>query len=103
MKFLASVFCCAVLALAADKKPVPPVVVEGANEDVALKATLLLTPEDIHAALTTDLGPSFAIVRIQVTPNKKGDPIRVSPDDFTLLSRKDGERSPALSPSQIAG
>ena len=29
--------------------------------------------------------------------------LRISPDDFTLISRKDGERSPALSPTQIAG
>jgi hypothetical protein len=29
--------------------------------------------------------------------------MRVGPDDFMLLSRKNGERSPALTPNQVAG
>ncbi|HEV1286329.1 MAG TPA: hypothetical protein VNU44_13500, partial [Bryobacteraceae bacterium] len=34
----------------------------------------------------------------------KGDkPLRIGPDDFTMISRKDGQRSTALSPSEIAG
>ena len=91
----------AAAALAADKKPVPPV--EVSNENIALLATVVLSPDEIRQALGADLGPAYALVRIKVTPNKAGDPIRVSPDDFTLISRKDGDRSPALSPSQIAG
>jgi hypothetical protein len=39
---------------------------------------------------------------MKVTP-KSDTPMRISPDDFTLLSRKDGQRSSSLSPHQIAG
>src|SRR5438270_9935288 len=39
---------------------------------------------------------------MKVTP-KTDKPLRISPDDFTIVSRKDGQRSEALSPGQIAG
>ena len=49
-----------------------------------------------------DMGAGYMLVQIKVTP--KGDAaLRVGPDDFTLLSRKNGDRSPALDPQQIAG
>jgi hypothetical protein len=34
---------------------------------------------------------------------KGATPLRVGPDDFTMISRKDGQRSMALAPSEIAG
>ena len=101
MKVPVWIACVAAVALAADKKAALPV--EASNGDIALVATVLLSPDEIRQALGADLGPTYALVRIKVSPNKAGDPIRISPDDFTLISRKDGERSPALSPSQIAG
>jgi hypothetical protein len=35
--------------------------------------------------------------------NKTGDPMRNAPDDFTLVSRKDGDRGEALAPGQLMG
>ena len=46
--------------------------------------------------------PGYIVVRIKVEPRML-QAIRISADDFTLVSRKDGERSEALVPSQIGG
>ena len=35
--------------------------------------------------------------------NKTGDPMRIGPDDFSLLSHKDGDRGDALAPAELAG
>lgn len=88
----------------ADKKPVP---VHEGNKAIALDASLLLDRDDIKQALgltqpSEDLPPAYVVVQVKVTP-KGEDPLRIGPDDFTLLSRKDGDRNPALSPAQIAG
>src|SRR5262249_41942311 len=82
-----------------DKKPGP---VEASGDDLAIVATPILDRDEVTQALGADLGEGFVVVRLKASP--KGEKtIRVSADDFTLLSRKDGERSPALAPSQIAG
>src|SRR5260370_4717217 len=86
-------------ATAADKKGLPN---QAGNDDVELAGTVLVDRMEIQDVLGADLGAGFAVVRMKATP-KAERPIRISPDDFTLLSRKDGERSPALAPSQIAG
>jgi hypothetical protein len=96
--FILSLF--AVAALAADKKIVGPA--EASGDDFSFTATAIMDRAEIQQALGADLGDGFVVLRLKATP--KGDkPIRISPDDFTLLSRKDGERCPALSASQIAG
>jgi hypothetical protein len=84
---------------AEDKKSLPN---QAGNDDVELAGTVLLDRTAVQQALGADLGEGFVAVRIKVTP-KIGKPMRISADDFTLLSRKDGERSSALAPSQIAG
>lgn len=89
----------AVAVLAADKKPLPN---QAGNDDIDLTGTVLLERQEVQQTLGADLGPRYVLVRIKVTP-KADAGVHVSPDDFTLLSRKDGERSPALEPSQIAG
>src|ERR1700679_1602114 len=71
----------------------------GSNDRLDVDATVLLEPSDMHDALGTDLESGYTIVRVKVTP--KRDPLSVSPDDFTLLSRKDGDRAEALAPAQI--
>jgi len=87
-------------ALAADPKPLPN---QAGNDDIDLSGTVLIVRNDIQLALDgPDLPPGYIAVRMKVTP-KPDKPLRISPDDFTLLSRKNGERSPALSPHQIAG
>lgn len=89
----------AVAAFAADKKSGPA---EASGDDLRFSATVILDRAEIQQALGADLGDGFVVLHVKVTP--KGDkPVRLSPDDFTLLSRKDGERCPALTPSQIAG
>jgi hypothetical protein len=89
----------AVTILAADKKIGPA---EASGDDFSFSATALMDRAEIQQALGADLGEGFVVLRLKAAP--KGDkPIRISPDDFTLLSRKDGERCPALSASQIAG
>ena len=89
----------AVALLVAEKRPLPN---QAGNDDIDLTGTVLLERQEVQQALGADLGPRYVLVRIKVTP-KADAGLRVGPDDFTLLSRKDGERSPALEPSQIAG
>jgi hypothetical protein len=94
----------AVAAFAGDKKAPDKKIgqAEASGDDFSFSATAILDRVEIQQALGADLGEGFVVVRLKATP--KGDkPIRISPDDFTLLSRKDGERCPALSASQIAG
>lgn len=96
---------CTSAALAGDQKQLPN---QAGNDDVDLQGTALLAPADIRQALGgNDLaGPhvtgNYIVVRIKATP-KSGKPLRIGPDDFTLLSRKNGERGGALTPHQVAG
>ena len=75
---------------------------QAGNDDIELVGKALIERAEVQQALGADLGAGYVAVRIRVTP-KNGRPMRISADDFTLLSRKDGERSSALAPSQIAG
>jgi hypothetical protein len=43
------------------------------------------------------LGTGYIAVKVRATPLGP-DPLPLSPDDFTLVSRKDGEKSGALPP-----
>jgi hypothetical protein len=86
-------------AMAGEKKPLPN---QAGNDDVDLAGTVILERQEVQQVLGADLGAGYVLVRIKVIP-KADTGLRVSPDDFTLLSRKDGERSPALEPSQIGG
>jgi uncharacterized protein (DUF1684 family) len=88
------------MALAGDPKPL---VNQAGNGFLDLSGTALILRNDIQLALD---GPGLPIgymaVRVKITA-RQGEPLRISPDDFTLLSRKDGQRSSALTPHQIAG
>jgi hypothetical protein len=87
------------LAFAADKKPLPG---QAGNDDIEMTAQVLVDREEVKQAIGADIGAGYVAVRIKVTP-KTEKPLRVSPDDFTIISGKDGQRSQALSPGQIAG
>jgi hypothetical protein len=87
------------VVFAADIKPLPN---QAGNDNIELAGTLLMDHQDIQQALGGDLGPGYIVVRIKCTP-KNEQSLRIGPDDFTLISRKDGERSPAFTPTQIAG
>jgi len=100
MKFLPILLLCASTAFAGDPKPLPN---QASNAALDLSGAVLMVRNDIQLALDgPDLPPGYMVVRMKVTP-KSDTPLRISPDDFTLLSRKDGQRSPSLSPHQIAG
>lgn len=108
MKLASFLLCgllCAAAASAGDVKQLPN---QAGNENLDLAGTVLLTPAEIRDALGgndlagPNVDPNVIVVRLKVTP-KAAKPPRVGPDDFSLLSRKDGERSPALAPNQVAG
>ena len=63
---------------------------------------MIVDRAEVTQAVGADLGVGYVVVRMKVTP-KTEKPLRISPDDFMLLSRKDGQRGSALSPHQIAG
>jgi hypothetical protein len=77
----------------------PPAEAHGSTDTVDVAATLLLESFDMRDALGADLDAGYVIVRVKVSP--KSDPLQISPDDFTLLSRKNGDRADALAPAQI--
>jgi hypothetical protein len=109
MKYLAVVLAILLLsasvALVADQKQLPN---QAGNDALDVQGTVLMAPADIRQALGgNDLAgpgvdPGTIVVRLKVIP-KSPKAIRVGPADFTLLSRKDGQRSPALAPNQVAG
>jgi hypothetical protein len=92
-------------ALAGDQKQLPN---QAGNDDIDLQGTALMTPAEIRQALGgndlagRNVDAGMIVVRIKVTP-KSPKAMRVGSDDFSLLSRKNGERSPALTPHQVAG
>lgn len=99
MKTLMVLFLVSLLAPAADRKPLPG---QAGNDDIELVASAIVDRADVTRAVGKELGTGYVVVRMKVTP-KTEKPLRISPDDFTIVCRKDGQRSVALSPGQIAG
>jgi hypothetical protein len=100
MKLAATVvILCALSAIAADKKAFPG---QAGNDNIELTGTLLTDPAQIRDAVGSELGPGIVVARVKAS-NKTGDPMRIGPDDFSLLSRKDGDRADALAPAELAG
>ena len=83
----------------AEKKPLPG---QAGNDDIELVGSIMIDRDEIKQALGGDIGAGYVVARMKVTP-KTEKPLRISPDDFTIVSRKDGQRTVALSPGQIAG
>src|SRR3954447_22549206 len=82
------------------EKPAGPVSSE--DEYVVITGSALVDKPSITKTLGRDPGMDLVIVEIKVAP--RGDSkIAVNLDDFVLLSRKDGQRSQPLAPSEIAG
>jgi hypothetical protein len=99
MKYLVLSTCLALACFGADRKPLPN---QAGNDDIDVFATVLLDHAEIDQAVGADIPDGFAAVRIRVVP-KADQVLIIGPNDFTLVSRKDGERSPALDPAQITG
>src|SRR5687767_315482 len=85
---------------AAAQKPVPPVASE--DEMVMLEASATVDKAAVAKVLGENPGMDLIIVQVKLSP--RGDSkVKIDFDDFTLISRKDGQRSQPLAPSQIAG
>ena len=99
MKLLITHLILASLALGADIKSLPN---QAGNGNIDLAGHCVHRFQGHPASSRTHPRPGYIVVRIKVEPRML-QAIRISADDFTLVSRKDGERSDALLPSQIGG
>ncbi len=90
----------AIVAAAYADKPAGPVSSE--DEYVVVTASALVDRAQVTKALGYDAGMDLVVVDVKLAPRGENK-ITVSHDDFTLISRKDGQRSQPLAPSQIAG
>ena len=90
--------CLSALFLFGAKERTPPGHAE--NASVAVDATAYTDSKNINQALGAELDPYYTAVQVTVTPRKK---LNIQNDDFTLLSRRNGEKTRPLAPSQIAG
>ena len=84
---------------AADIKSLPN---QAGNGNIDLAGSAIVDAKEIQDLLGAPMEAGYVVVRIKASP-RTADAIRISPDDFTLISRKDGERSAALEPGQIGG
>jgi len=88
-----------VSAFAEDIKCLPN---QAGNGNIDLSGTAIVDSKEIQQLLGVPLEPGYVVVKIKASP-RTAEAIRISPDDFTLISRKNGERSAALDPVQIGG
>ncbi|MEJ7607746.1 MAG: hypothetical protein WKF37_16100 [Bryobacteraceae bacterium] len=72
------------------------------NETVDLEASALIDRAEVTAALGLDPGLDLVVINLKLSPHGEHR-IKIWLDDFTLISRRDGQRSQPLAPSQIAG
>lgn len=98
MKILLALVVCGSLCAAEKNLPAG----QATNEKVSIRAWLYSDAAALRRELGSDLGGYYTVVRVEVTPSA-GQPLVLHPDDFTLRSDKDGQRSAPLAPSQIAG
>ena len=99
MKRLIALLVISLAAGGADLKNLPN---QSGNGDIDLAGNALVDSKEIQELVGAPMATHYVVVRLKVSP-RMIQAIRISPDDFTLVSRKDGERSPTISPSQIAG
>ena len=88
----------ATLGAAEKKLPID----QTSNDVLAITASPIIDKDEIRQELGSDLGGEVIVVRIQLRP-VSDKPVKVSLDDFLLVSGKDGQRSQPYAPSQIAG
>jgi hypothetical protein len=72
------------------------------NDVLEVSATPIIDKDQIRQELGSDLGGDIVVVRVQLRP-VSDKPVKVSLDDFLLVSTKDGQRALPYAPSQIAG
>lgn len=96
---VAVVFFLALPLAAADKKIEPA---KAGNDNIDLSGLAFVNRADVTKALGIDPGVDLIVIDMRLMP-KNETKLAVSRDDFTLISRKDGQRSQGMHPSQIAG
>ena len=99
MKLLIPLLMAACLTAAEDIKSLPN---QAGNGNIDLAGTAILDAKEIEQVVGAPMEPGYIVVKLKASPRTLGA-LRISPDDFTLVSRKDGERSDAISPGQIGG
>jgi hypothetical protein len=99
MRLLGGLIILSAFAIAADKGPA---VSKAGNGQLQVTATLFAGRAAIQRELGSDLGEGFTVVKVDLVP-QAGKALLVSRDDFLLRSYKDGQKSEAYAPSQIAG
>jgi hypothetical protein len=87
--------------LFAARKVVSPTA-SAANDNVEITAILSLDQPEVAQKLGVDPGKGIVLLEVRVSP-KTDKGLRISPDDFYLLSHDDGQRSQPFEPDQLAG
>jgi hypothetical protein len=86
--------------LNAGNKKDTPIGVAG-DEWVEMKADIYLDIADVHQVVGGDMPAGIVAVKVSIKP--RGDEkLMLNPEDFQLLSYKDGQKSPPYTPGQIA-
>lgn len=75
---------------------------QAGNAKLGLRGTVITDRNAVTSLLGVDLGEGYIVVQMKATPQTP-TPLRMSIDDFTLVSRKNGEKSGALAPNAIVG
>ncbi len=70
---------------------------QAANTKLTLTGKVFTDRKDMKELLGLDPGDGFIVVRIRAVPNVI-EPLRLSSDDFMLISLKNGERCPSMRP-----
>ena len=99
-KQLACVLAFAVALPAGNKKDTP--IGSAGDEWVEMKADLYLAYDEVFQAVGAEVPKGIVAVKVSIKP-RGNEKIRLDPDDFQLLSYKDGQRSAPYTPTQIAG
>ena len=90
------------LLLSASAKPTPTPVARAANKSVAISATLYDGKDAVREQLGAELGATFIVVKVELTPQGP-KPLLIDRDDFLLRSYNNGQKCQPFAPSQIAG
>ena len=96
---MGSVFALALTVAAADKKIEPA---KAGNDNLELTGLAAVGRAEVTKILGVDPGVEMIAIDVRLMP-KSETKLPISRDDFTLISRKDGQRSQGMHPSQIAG
>ncbi|MCC7154609.1 MAG: hypothetical protein IT161_08545 [Bryobacterales bacterium] len=93
-------FCAAVLIAG----PPSDTLVEGKAQDaqVTIEVKLDLDRASATKAVGLDPGESIVVLEVRVTP-APGKKVNIAWDDFLIRSDRDGQRSTAMHPAQVAG